>query len=100
MWKHIVGLLLLVCLGATALASQDTLSAVRSEIMEWAVGILLTITGFSLVYILNSIKNSIDGLKGELRTTNQSLSHLGVRVAYLEGRLFPDKPLHVGREDK
>lgn len=56
---------------------------------EWASTIVLAIAAFAVVWILKTIRSALVDLRSELRVTNNSLSRLDRRVAFLEGRLFP-----------
>lgn len=59
------------------------------ELPSWFMQLLLPVLGFFMVFILKSIRDSILGLKSSLDVTNNNLSRLDRRVAFLEGRLFP-----------
>ena len=57
--------------------------------MGWIIDVLMLMLGFTMSYIMYSIKQAIRDLQKELHDTSASLNKLAGRVSYLEGRMPP-----------
>lgn len=58
-----------------------------THVTMWLVGIVGTLFCGLVIYVLNSINESIKGVKEEVSHLNNNLVRIDRRVAYLEGRL-------------
>lgn len=58
-----------------------------THVTMWLVGLVGTLFCGLVVYVLNSINESIKGVKEEVSHLNNNLVRIDRRVAYLEGRL-------------
>ena len=99
MWKRIVMTAVLAFSSGMVFSQSAVSSGVPSPIPVWFTDILLAVVGSAIVWILTQIKSSIISLNAELKSTNNNLSRLDRRVAFLEGRFFRfDSPddMHSG----
>ena len=88
MWKRIAMAAALAFSSGMVFSQSAVSSGGPSPIPVWFTDILLAVVGSAIVWILTQIKFSIVSLNAELKSTNNNLSRLDRRVAFLEGRFF------------
>ena len=88
MWKRIATIAVLAFSSGMVFSQSVVSSGVSSPIPVWFTDILLAVVGSAIAWILTQIKSSIASLNAELKSTNNNLSRLDRRVAFLEGRFF------------
>lgn len=92
MWKLTATIAALAFFSGMAFGQSGTSYANPSTIPPWFTDLLLAVVGSAVVWILTQIKSSIVALNAELKSTNNNLSRLDRRVAFLEGRFFRFDP--------
>jgi hypothetical protein len=65
----------------------------EQDVLMWLLGLVGIVFSGLIIYVLNGINQSVQGLRDEVRTLNTNLVRIDRRVAYLEGRMS-DKGIH------
>lgn len=59
----------------------------EKDVLMWLLGLVGVVFSGLIIYVLNGINQSVQGLRDEVRALNTNLVRIDRRVAYLEGRM-------------